>query len=315
MRSRRACRLAGLALLIAVPAFAQPAPAPVAVSLNPATLTVGDPVQATIALQVQTAELTGDPRFPAWGTTWGEAEVLKAGNPVKVSERDGKARWEQRLTLTAFRPGKVALPPVEVAVPFRTRTVKARTAAGLSLEVRSVLPKNEPNPQPKPASPPVSLPLGERFWWTVAGLGALCLLLGWLLFRRRAVAQAPAAPALPPYEELAAALDRLAAEPSALALHTGLSLAARRYLSRRLPFPALESTTTDVQRQLLSRRIPGPLARRTVELLRSCDLVKFARQPVGEAQARERLEAARKVAHEYEVYLAPREPEKLEAAG
>lgn len=304
-----------LLLLIALPLAAQPAPAPVAVTLEPATLTVGDPVRATIALEAQTAELTGDPRFPAWGTTWGDAEVLKAGNPVKVWERDGKARWEQRLTVTVFRPGKVALPAVEIAVPFKTRTVKARSAEALALEVRSVLPKNEPDPQAKPAAPPVSLPLGERFWWTVAGLGALCLLLGWLLFRRRAKAAAPAVPALPPFEELAAALDRLAAEPSPLALHTGLSLVTRRYLSRRLPFPALESTTTDVQRQLLSRRIPGPVARRTVELLWACDLVKFARQPVGEAQTRERLETARKLAHEYEVYLAPREPEKLEAAG
>ncbi len=57
------------------------------------------------------------------------------------------------------------------------------------------------------------------------------------------------------------------------------------------------------------------MARRTVELLRACDLVKFARQAVGEAQTRERLETARRLAHEYEVYLAPREPEKLEAAG
>ncbi len=131
----------------------------------------------------------------------------------------------------------MALPPVEVAVPFETRTVKARTADGLALEVRSVLPKDEHNPRAKPAAPPVSLPLGERFWWTAASLGALCLLLGWLLFRRRAQAAAPAVPALPPFEELAAALDRLAAEPSALRLHTGLSLATAA-LSRppaRLP--------------------------------------------------------------------------------
>lgn len=302
-----------LLVLAALPLGAQPAP--VLVTLNPATLTVGDPVEATVALQVQTAELAGDPRFPVWGKKWGEAEVLKAGTPVKVSERDGEARWEQRLTLTAFRPGKVALPPKEVAVPFRTRTVKVKTLASLALEVRSVLPKEEPNPEPKPAAPPVPLPIGERFWWTAAGLGALCLALAWLLFRRRAGAAAAAAPAPAPFEELAAELDRLASVPSAIPLHTGLSLALRRYLSRRLPFPALESTTSDVQRQLLARRVPGPATRRTVELLRACDLVKFARQPVDESEARERLETVRKLAHEYETYLAPREPEKLEAAG
>jgi hypothetical protein len=55
--------------------------------------------------------------------------------------------------------------------------------------------------------------------------------------------------------------------------------------------------------------------RQTVELLRACDLVKFARQEVGETQARERAEAARRIAGEFETHLAPREPEALEATG
>ena len=106
-----------------------------------------------------------------------------------------------------------------------------------------------------------------------------------------------------------------------LALHTRLSLALRRYLGRRLPFPAVESTTAEIQRQLLSRRMPGPVARPLVELLRACDLVKFARQEVDAARARERVAAARRLAGELEVHLAPREPEafdeklELEAAG
>ena len=94
-----------------------------------------------------------------------------------------------------------------------------------------------------------------------------------------------------------------------------LSLALRRYLGRRLPFPAVESTPSEVQRQLLSRRIPGPLVRQAVELLRACDLVKFARQEVAEARARERAEATLRVAGEFESQLAPREPEVLEATG
>jgi hypothetical protein len=100
-----------------------------------------------------------------------------------------------------------------------------------------------------------------------------------------------------------------------IAVHTRLSLAVRRYLGRRLPFPAVESTTSEIQRQLLSRRMPGPLARQTVELLRACDLVKFARQEVGETLGRERTEAARRVAEEFETHLAPREPEAMKATG
>jgi hypothetical protein len=303
------------ALLAAAPLLAQP---PVTVDLTPANPTVGDHVQATLTLRVPTAGLAADPRFPAWGKTWGEAEVVSGSQPVKISEQGGTAVWEQRLTIAAFKTGSVPLPPVAVALPYKTGTVQAQTPAGLALAVRSVIPPGEKDRALRPPAPPRSLSWGSRFWWTLAALVAACLGaagLLWLQKRRRKNAPG-AAPALPPFEELAAALDRLRSEGSMLALHTALSFALRRYLGRRLPFPAVESTTSDIQRQLLSRRMPGPLVRQTVELLRACDLVKFARQEVGETQGRERAEAARRVAGEWESHLAPKEEtEALEATG
>lgn len=304
-----------LLLLLAVPALAQ-LPA-VTVALAPTSPTVGDRVEATLTLRVPTANLAADPRFPAWGKTWGEAEVVGGSRPVKLSEQGGTAVWEQRITLAAFKTGSVPLPPVAVAIPYKSGTVQAQTPAGLALAVRSVIPASEKDPAPRPPAPPRSLSLGPRFWWTLAALAAACLgAAGLLWLQKRRAAGAPGArPALEPLEELAAELDRLRGESSMLALHTGVSFALRRYLGRRLPFPAVESTTSDIQRQLLSRRMPGPLTRQTVELLRACDLVKFARQEVGEAQGRERAEAARRVAGEWESQLAPKEIEALEATG
>ena len=304
----------GLFLLTA-PALAQPPQ--VTVALAPTAATVGDHVQATLTVRVPTAGLAADPRFPAWGKTWGELEVVSGSAPVKISEQGGTAVWEQRLTLAAFKTGSVPLPPVAVAIPYKTQTVQAQTPAGLALAVRSVIPPGEKEPAPRPPAPPRSLALGSRFWWTLAALTAACLgAAGLLWLQNRKRKSAPGAmPALEPFEELTAEIDRLRREPSMLVLHTGLSFALRRYLGRRLPFPAIESTSSDVQRQLLSRRMPGPLARQTVEMLRACDLVKFARQEVGEAQGHERAEAARRVAGEWESHLAPRETEALEAAG
>jgi len=304
--------------LAATPLLAQPFP--VTVTLDPKDPTVGDPVRATITLRVPTANLAADPRFPAWGKTWGEVEIAGKTLPGKISEQGGIAVWEQRLTLAAFRTGSVPLPGIAIAVPLKTGTVQAPTPAGLALTVRSVIPPNEKDTTPRPAAQPRSLPLGERFWWTVAGLAAACLAAAAILWRRRRLAQGGSrmVPALPPLAELTAELDRLRAEPSMLALHTALSFALRRYLGRRLPFPAVESTTSDIQRQLLSRRMPGPLVRQTVELLRTCDLVKFARQEVGETQGRERAEAARRLGEEWESHLAPaaaESPEALEATG
>jgi hypothetical protein len=279
---------------------------PVSVQLAPNGPTVGDPVEATITLEVPAADLAGDPRFPVWGKTWGEAEIVKADEPVRVSS----TVWQQKLTLAAFKTGSVPLPPVQIAVPKRTGTVQEPTPAGLAIAVRSVIPQDDKDPKPKPAAAMRPLPLGERFWWTVAVLSALCLLGAWLIWlQNRRRAPEAARPALGPLEELAAEIDGLRTEPSMLAVHTRLSFAVRRYLGRRLPFPAVESTTSEVQRQLLSRRMPGPLVRQTVELLRACDLVKFARQEVGETQTMERAETARRIAGEFEAQLAPRVPE------
>jgi hypothetical protein len=312
-----------LALLAVAPTFAQSHQTPqpvVQVAISPNDPTVGDHIQVTLLVKVQESALTGEPRFPAWRETWGEAEIVEKGKPEKVGVEGGIATWQQRLVLVAFRPGEVPLPPANavVALPMRDRTVQARVPAGLALGIRSVLPRGEKEPQPKPAAPPRPLPIGEAFWWTLAVMSAICLALGWLLWRRRRTAEPGTAeqPALAPFEELVGELDRIAGEPSAVQVHARLSLALRRYLGRSLSFRAPESTTSEIQRRLVSRRMPPPLARRTVELLRSCDMVKFARQSVGAERTRERLDAAREVAREFEMQLRPAEPEQLlEKAG
>ncbi|MFL6291027.1 MAG: hypothetical protein ACJ759_09050 [Thermoanaerobaculia bacterium] len=294
-------------LLLAAPVSAQT----VQVSLSPDQPTVGDRVVATITLQVKPGTLVAEPRFPTWQATWGEAEIVEKGELQKVSN----TTWSQRLVIAAFRTGQVPLPPVQIAVPLRIRTVQAATPAGLSLAVRSVLPKGEKNPRPKPERPPVPLPIGRAFWWTLGVMSAACAVLGWLLFRKRKTREEPETrPVLAPFEELAAALDRLTTEISSIRLHTSLSLAFRHYLARTLAFPAEERTTSEIHRLLLSGRLPAPMVRQAVELLRACDLVKFARLEVSEDLTRERIATARRIAGEVEERLQPFE-QPLERAG
>jgi hypothetical protein len=311
-------RKPGLALLalLVLPAAAQTEPK-VEVVLRPQDkLTVGDQVEAVLTLRVDPSTLAGDPRFPVWGTSWGDAEVLGKGEAEKVEE-NGATLWRQRLVLAAFRTGRVELPPVEVAVPLRERTLKAQTPPGLALTVRSILPAGEENPALKPPAAPRQLPIGAPFWWTLAASSCLLALLAWALWRRRAGAAAEEAvrPELPPFDELLGELDRIADEPSAVRLHTRLSLALRAYLGRSLAFPAGESTTSEIQRALLARRMPGALVRQIVELLRACDLVKFARQEVGQERTRERLAAARQLGRETETWARPVEPVDISGVG
>lgn len=305
-----------LLLLLALPAAAQIEPKVEVALTQHDQLTVGDRVEAVLALRVDPATLSGEPRFPVWGTSWGGADVLEKETPQRVEE-NGATVWRQRLVLAAFRTGKVELPPVEVAVPLRERTIQARTPAGLALTVRSVLPADEKNPAPKPPAAPRQLPIGAPFWWTLAASGLVLALLGWMLWRRRR-AEGPeemVQPQLPPFDELLGELDRIAAEPSVVRLHTRLSLALRAYFGRSLDFPAAESTTSEIHRLLLARRMPGALVRQIVELLRACDLVKFARQEVGQERVQERLATARQLGRETETWARPVEPVDLSALG
>jgi len=295
----------------AAPRGAVPAVA-VTVALPAVAVTVGDRVEAVVTVRVPAAALAGEPRFPMWRGAWGEAEVREQGVPRRAADAGGLAVFSQRLVLAAFRPGKVELPPAAIAVPLSAGTVQAWTPAGAALTVRSVLPAgaDAKKLRPRPPAPLRPLPLGTPFFIALAVLAAAAAAAVWALWRRErrrragAGGEAAATPLLAPLPELLAALDRLDAEPSAVALHTGLSQALRRYLGRTAAFPAPESTTTEIQRRLLARGWPSSQARPAVELLRGCDLVKFARQEVPAARGRERLLAARRLAEQIEERVA-----------
>ena len=312
------------------PALSAPPAAPgiqISVALPAAAVTVGDRAEAVITVRVPpTARLAGEPRFPVWRGAWGEAEVREQGEPRRAAGPGGVAHYRQRLVLAAFHPGRVQLPPVAIALPLGTGTVQAWTPAGLALTVRSVLPAGAAakDLHLRPAAPLRPLPLGTAFFCALAVLAAAAAAGIWALWRRERRRRAAAGeeglaarPLLAPLPELLAALDRLGSEPSPLALHTGISQALRRYLGRAVGFPAPESTTTEIQRRLLARGWPSAHVRPAVDLLRACDLVKFARQQVPAADARERLAAARRLGEEIEGRATAVEQARarLEAAG
>ncbi len=304
---RSASAIAALALAVAVaPAAAAPH---VSVELRPPEATVGDHVEAVLTLAVPEGELGGEPRFPVWQKTWGEAEIVRADPPARTASTGGTVTFTQRVVLAGFRPGEIALPPVELAVPSSSGTSAVTTAADLALPVRSVLPPGADDPEPKLPVPPRRLAWGRPFWWSLAAGLALCAALAALLWRRelRRAPLATQAPRLEPFAELLVRLQEIADLPEGASepAHTGLSLAVRRFLGRAFAFHAAESTTTEIQRQLKSRHLPEVPARRAVRLLRDCDAVKFARSTAPADALTERLQAARLVGEEVESYLRP----------
>ncbi len=290
---------ASAAETVATPGIAA---AQVGVVLAPATLAVGDPVEATLTLTLAAADAAREVTFPDWSEGWGEAEVLQA-SPVEKTTVPGGVQLVQRLRLTAWKSGRTALPPVEVQLAGEPAG-SATTPADLGLEVRSVLAADDKELQPAPPAPPRALAIPRSFWWTLAAGAALVALAAVLAWKSRPGVDPLAAPELSPLAELERALGLLAAEsPAAAFAH--LSQALRRYLGRRLEFRALESTTSEVQRRLATLRLEPALVQRAARLLRLSDQIKFARRPAEQAEAAARIAEARELAGEVEVHMAP----------
>lgn len=314
--------LGALALLLALAAPATPASAPATpvptpapapprfeVTLDETSITVGDPVTVTARLRLPVADARVPAEIVGVDSKWGEAEVLAPARLEPGRGADGERVWTLRVT--AFRPGRIELPPLEVRLesdPPRT----LRAPSPLALEIVSVLPPGAAGElSAEPPAPPRPLPFPARLGWTLGALAAALAATAFALARggRRATA---ATPAPPPIEELERALAALAsAEPAAG--HALLSTSLRRYLGRRLGFPALESTTTEVARRLAGTELDPELPRRTRRLLGDCDAVKFALRRSSGAELSTRHDEALALAREVETALASPAPEAARA--
>lgn len=296
----------------------------VTVALSRSELTVGDRVDAVLTVSAPEAELAGPPRFPDWELRWGLAEVLEVSPPETLEPQGGVASFRQRLVLTAFRPGEIALPPREVEVPLASGPVRVATPAELAFEISPVLPApaeegrgegdddratapgdgDRPELEPRPEDPLRSLPLTRAFWLASGTLGAACLALALLLWLQ--AGQPELRPeVLTPLVRLERDLAALPGIPSPVEAHALLSRALRRYLGRELGFPAPESTTTEVRRELAARRLPQGVPHDTGEVLGACDLVKFARREPSPGALSRQIGTVRRVSQELDVHLHP----------
>ena len=177
----------------------------------------------------------------------------------------------------------------------------------------------------RPSVGPMALEHAQNAFYASTAVLALLLMPSLFLLLRRLAAQDPLqSPSaarreidpltlMEPLDELFARLDRV--DPDYLKpAHTGLSLALRRYLARRLGFNAVESTTTEIQRELRDLMLPADMGGRAVQMLRDCDMVKFAGVEVHDTVTRERVDAVRELGRRFEERFRPREVDDAAAA-
>jgi len=275
-----------LTLLTAAPAQPQDDPehpafpeAQVRVDLSRREITAGDRVAATVRLVWPAGAPDVEPRFPAWQETWGDAEILSVGPLTRTRAPGGDLIFTQTVELTTFEVGDATLPPVILALPLGEETRQVKTPEKLAITVRSVLGETERTKQPAvlPPAPPEALPIGPRFAWTAGLLTLAVAALAWRVTQlraREAGAAVPRRPRLPPLEELRQRLARLDPEASEAA-HAALSFALRAFIARTAGLPALERTTTEIQRLLRDSHLEPDWCRRLVRVLRRADEAKF----------------------------------------
>ena len=275
------------------------------VEASPREITVGDRAVITLTLAARSPDsLVRPPLFPNWEETWGDARIVSVSPPERIGQGE-PARFRQTLEVTLFQTGTFELPPPRVLLETTSGPVEIAADSGPVLRVVSVLPAGEEEPAPMPAEPPRQLPFGNVFWWTIGLLAVVCLVAGWLA--ARALPAAMRTRMVPPRETLEAQLSALANEEDAERLHTGISLALRRYLGGRLQIPAAEGTTSEIRLWLRKLGLPPEVVKTVSDLLQRCDEIKFAKVAAPPEKGRERLQATGRVGDVIEEVLTPEE--------
>jgi len=276
-------------LLVAAAPVTTPLPAPTSPASPPVTiagevdatrLTLGDTVTLTVQIDHAPAVevVFPDPTLalPDGVEQRGFARTTAAGPDGRTVER---LIWQLR----CWQLGRFTLPAVAVTYLAADRTEKRAATRAIDIEVISV--RTSKNEGPRPMTDPVSLPVNWRLWAMVAGLATLSaagLVAGIAAWRRRPRKEV-APPPPPPADRVALdALVRLAhsdalTEGDAARVATRLSAITRHYLEHRLRFPALESTTREVDQWLTGcAEVDEPLRATLLDLLFATDRVKFA---------------------------------------
>lgn len=220
--------------------------------------------------------------------------------------------WRQQVVLAFFAPGERTLPVLSIQLPAPGGTRTVALDAPVTVTVRSVL--EEGDSEPAPPAPPRSIPLGARFLWLAGALGFACLVAAFAVARRTGAAPSrEEARRAPPLEELLAALAATDPSTEPTRAWERATLALRRFLSRTLGFPAVESTTLQTQR-VLARRLTADLSSRIVRLLRAADQIKFARATASATSAEEAVAGIAEAAREVDRHLHPPQAGGEEAA-
>jgi hypothetical protein len=274
-----------LTLLFAANSFAQ-----VSSSIDSTSIKIGEEIQYTIQVQVDSTDVV---LFPE-GPTFAPLELIESYKLDTTFEQT-KYRLIKKYGLTQFDSGHFTIPRQRILInnkPFFTDSLK--------VEVRDVVVDTtkqkmfDIKPAVEVNRPPFDFK--ELLTWLLPVLLVLGL-IGYALFRRKKRKEAKEE-VLPPYEEALVALKKLddshlLQENKSKEYYSHLTEIVKRYLDREVDDSALESTSDELIARLTLHKDAGnfDFDRETIrhldQILKRADLVKFAKmeQTIGQVES------------------------------
>jgi hypothetical protein len=219
---------------------------------------------------------------------------------------------EQHITLAPSAAGDFTIPALQANATLADGQLLTLQSTPIPVKVTSLLADDQQG-ELRDIEEPLEAPIPLE--WKLGGLLAVLALVGafvwWKWIRKAPIAQAPAAPPIPPGQAALARLDALNASEllesgDYRAFHFELSDILRQYIERRFSLRAQEQTTDEFLAGLPDQRVFNAEQQLLLQdFLRRSDLVKFAKYAPLSEQSREAAEACRRFVVETDDVPAP----------
>jgi hypothetical protein len=246
-------------------------------AIHPESLTVGDKFLYINTIDVQDTYMVKP--LPLTDKL-GDALVL---SDIYKLEESGDGTMSFACTLAVYKPGEVELPSFTFVVTDTAGNLQELSGDSIKATIQSILPADTTGLEITDIREPYKL-TGPIWPYFAIPLALALLVYGAILLRRRLAGRAEflAAPPRPPWEVAFERLDSLKGERH---LEFGrfklyyfeLSMIVRGYIEGRYDFPAVESTTYELENEDGLKEVGDNLYARLFEFFYRADMAKFAK--------------------------------------
>ncbi len=278
-----------IATLLALSAAAQSERPEVRATLTPDSVLLGDEVLLTIDVRKDQVQVIGFPTFDTGEN--GELELIEE-LPLDTVERDGRRQHlRKRYRLAAYGEGTLALGRTPLFYLDKNIEDTIYSADSLVLYIEPIVIDTTTmtiNDVKRPREMPLRWGEFSGYLWRgallVLLLVALVALIVWLIHKYNIKMPNPFRPKeeVPPHVVAIKALEALHHQKlwqnnRHKEYYSGLTDILRRYIADRYKVGAMEMTTDEIVAATAPIEMPDKSRRNLVEILRTADLVKFAR--------------------------------------